>query len=77
MDTLQNWFFWTWKIGNSTELGYAPAPMWHYKLGLQNGWIPADPRVAGGYCGRVAEVGGSQVRRYSSRQCFVPKLIRL
>lgn len=61
MDALQNWFFWTWKIGNSTELGYSPSPFWHYKLGWQNGWIPADPRVAGGYCSRVANVGGSQV----------------
>ncbi|CAD6573512.1 MAG: hypothetical protein TREMPRED_000844 [Tremellales sp. Tagirdzhanova-0007] len=60
MDSLQNWFFWTWKIGNSTELGYPPSPFWHYKLGWQNGWIPADPRTAGGYCSRVAGVGGSQ-----------------
>lgn len=26
------------------------APFWSYKLGLQQGWIPADPRVAAGYC---------------------------
>lgn len=61
MDALQNWFFWTWKIGNSTELGYAPSPFWHYKLGLENGWMPKDPRVAGGYCGSVMQVGGGQV----------------
>ena len=64
MDSLQNWFFWTWKIGNSTELGYPPSPFWHYKLGWQNGWIPADPRTAGGYCSRVAGVGGSQVSHH-------------
>jgi hypothetical protein len=61
MDALQNWFFWTWKIGNSTELGYAPSPFWHYKLGLEQGWIPADPRSAGGYCGRALSIGGAQV----------------
>lgn len=60
MDALQNWFFWTWRIANSTQLGYAPSPMWHYQLGLQQGWLPADPRVAGGYCGSVAQVGGNQ-----------------
>ncbi|EIW66983.1 hypothetical protein TREMEDRAFT_40623 [Tremella mesenterica DSM 1558] len=59
MDALQNWFFWTWKIGNSTELGYASSPFWHYKLGWQNGWIPGDPRVAGGYCKSIG-IGGSQ-----------------
>ncbi|KAL1410922.1 hypothetical protein Q8F55_001865 [Vanrija albida] len=50
MDSLQNWFFWTWKIGNSTELGYPSSPFWHYKLGLKEGWIPEDPRGAGGFC---------------------------
>lgn len=62
MDALQNWFFWTWRIGNSTELGYAPSPFWHYQLGLKEGWIPKDPRVAGGYCGNVMKIGGNQVR---------------
>jgi len=61
MDALQNWFFWTWRIGNSTEVGYPTSPMWHYRLGLQQGWMPKDPRVAGGYCGRVAQIGGNQV----------------
>ena len=40
MDALQNFFFWTWKIGNSTQLSTSSCPMWHYKLGLQQGWIP-------------------------------------
>jgi len=62
MDALQNWFFWTWRIGNSTEAGYPTSPMWHYRLGLQEGWMPKDPRVAGGYCGSVLQVGGNQVR---------------
>lgn len=32
----QGWFFWNFK----TER----APQWNYLLGLQEGWIPADPR---------------------------------
>ncbi|AAW44208.2 hypothetical protein CNF01760 [Cryptococcus deneoformans JEC21] len=59
MDALQNYFFWTWKIGNSTVKGYPTSPMWHYKLGLEQGWMPKDPRVAGGYCQSIG-VGGNQ-----------------
>ena len=47
---LQNWFFWTWKIGNSTVSGKVEAPAWSYQLGLQNGWMPKDPRSAEGTC---------------------------
>ncbi|KAF7353600.1 Glycoside hydrolase [Mycena venus] len=47
MDALQNWFFWTWKIGNSTA-GKIEAPQWSYQLGLQEGWMPTDPRQAVG-----------------------------
>ncbi|KAI6036772.1 exo-beta-1,3-glucanase [Pisolithus microcarpus] len=50
MDALQNWFFWTWKIGNSSTTGIVEAPQWSYQLGLQNGWMPTDPRVASGTC---------------------------
>jgi len=50
MDALQNWFFWTWKIGNSSTSGTVEAPVWSYQLGLQNGWIPTDPRVSNGKC---------------------------
>ncbi|KDR83042.1 hypothetical protein GALMADRAFT_113197 [Galerina marginata CBS 339.88] len=53
MDALQNFFFWTWKIGNSTTLGTSSCPMWHYRLGLQQGWVPKDPRDAVGHCARV------------------------
>ncbi|KJA23279.1 glycoside hydrolase family 5 protein [Hypholoma sublateritium FD-334 SS-4] len=53
MDALQNFFFWTWKIGNSTVLGTSSCPMWHYQLGLQQGWIPKDPRAAIGHCAQV------------------------
>ncbi|KAJ7578702.1 glycoside hydrolase family 5 protein [Mycena floridula] len=51
MDALQNWFFWTWKIGNSSVTGKVEAPHWSYKLGLDEGWMPQDPRDAIGTCG--------------------------
>ncbi|KAF8274934.1 glycoside hydrolase family 5 protein [Lactarius quietus] len=51
MDALQNWFFWTWKIGNSSTSGLVESPAWSYQLGLENGWMPSDPRQAVGACG--------------------------
>ncbi|KAJ7711488.1 exo-beta-1,3-glucanase [Mycena metata] len=59
MDALQNFFFWTWKIGNSTVLGTSSSPLWHYQLGLEKGWIPKDPREAIGHCASV--LGSSQI----------------
>ncbi|KAJ7845429.1 exo-beta-1,3-glucanase [Mycena olivaceomarginata] len=59
MDALQNFFFWTWKIGNSTVLGTSSNPLWHYQLGLERGWIPKDPREAIGHCASV--LGSSQI----------------
>ncbi|TFK27597.1 glycoside hydrolase [Coprinopsis marcescibilis] len=59
MDALQNFFYWTWKIGNSTVLGTSSSPMWNYKLGLEMGWIPKDPRDAVGHCAQV--LNSSQV----------------
>ncbi|KAF8641456.1 hypothetical protein AX16_009968 [Volvariella volvacea WC 439] len=53
MDALQNWFYWTWKIGNSTVLGNASVPMWDYRLGREHGWIPRDPRESIGHCEHV------------------------
>ncbi|KAI0831504.1 glycoside hydrolase [Trametes gibbosa] len=50
MSALQNWFFWTWKIGNSTVTGRPPSPAWSYQLGLQEGWMPTDPRLSEGAC---------------------------
>lgn len=47
----QDYFFWTWKIGNSTTTGTVESPAWSYQLGLQNGWMPTDPRAAIGTCG--------------------------
>ncbi|PFH50698.1 glycoside hydrolase family 5 protein [Amanita thiersii Skay4041] len=53
MDALQHYFFWTWKIGNSSASGKVETPMWSYKLGLDNGWMPLDPREAEGICGNT------------------------
>ncbi|KAJ7573996.1 glycoside hydrolase family 5 protein [Mycena floridula] len=52
MDALQDWFFWTWKIGNSNK-GHVEAPLWSYSLGLENNWIPKDPRTAAGTCNAI------------------------
>lgn len=54
MDALQNWFFWTWKIGPSSASGKVETPGWSYKLGLENGWMPKDPREASGVCGNTS-----------------------
>ncbi|KAK4689279.1 glucan 1,3-beta-glucosidase, partial [Tremellales sp. Uapishka_1] len=50
MDALQNYFFWTWKIGPSTGDLERVNPFWDYSLGRANGWVPTDPRVAVGHC---------------------------
>ena len=35
------------------------APQWSYQLGLENGWMPTDPRAADGQCGNTNPfVGG-------------------
>ncbi|GJE83932.1 glycoside hydrolase family 5 protein [Phanerochaete sordida] len=47
---MPGYFFWTWKIGNTTDTGIESSPMWSYQLGLQNGWMPLDPRDAVGTC---------------------------
>lgn len=54
MDALQNYFFWTWKIGNSSASGRVETPAWSYQLGLEQGWMPTDPREADGTCGNIA-----------------------
>lgn len=50
MDALGDFFFWTWKIGDSAAAQSVRAPLWSYKLGLEHGWMPADPRKAVGIC---------------------------
>ncbi|KAJ7624672.1 glycoside hydrolase superfamily [Roridomyces roridus] len=52
MDAMQDWFFWTWKIGNATS-GIVEAPLWSYQLGLEGGWMPTDPRTAAGTCAQL------------------------
>lgn len=49
MDALGDWFFWTWKVGPD-QTGNISSPLWSYQLGLQNGWIPTDPRTSQGKC---------------------------
>ncbi|EKM81294.1 hypothetical protein AGABI1DRAFT_72198 [Agaricus bisporus var. burnettii JB137-S8] len=56
MDALGDWFFWTWKIGNSTA-GHVESPLWSYSLGLEGGWIPKDPRTALGTCAALGVDG--------------------
>jgi glucan 1,3-beta-glucosidase len=48
---IQDWFFWTWKIGPSIRTKKVESPQWSYQLGLQNDWMPKDPREAIGKCG--------------------------
>lgn len=57
MDALQNWFFWTWKVGNSSTTDSVQSPLWSYQLGLQSGWIPTDPRAAVGTCAALGVAG--------------------
>ncbi|ESK92046.1 exo-beta- -glucanase [Moniliophthora roreri MCA 2997] len=58
-DALQNYFFWTWKIGDSIHSGKVESPAWSYKLGLEQGWMPRDPREADGFCGNTAPFTGT------------------
>ncbi|CCO32663.1 putative glucan 1,3-beta-glucosidase D [Rhizoctonia solani AG-1 IB] len=54
-DSYRNFFFWTWKIGESTTWGNIVAsPLWSYKHGLENGYMPKDPREAIGTCGNAS-----------------------
>jgi len=53
MDSLSDYFFWTWKIGPSAA-GIVEAPLWSYQNGLRNNYMPADPRTALGKCGTPA-----------------------
>jgi glucan 1,3-beta-glucosidase len=66
MDALQNYFFWTWRIGNSTGDITEVNPFWHYRLGLQYGWIPADPREAIGTCAEDGVSGNDFDGTFSS-----------
>jgi aryl-phospho-beta-D-glucosidase BglC (GH1 family) len=68
MDALQNWWYWTWKVGNSSTSGTVEAPLWSYQLGLQNGWIPTDPRKSTGKCAALNAPQAAFAGTYSSWQ---------
>ncbi|SGY79518.1 BQ5605_C008g05154 [Microbotryum silenes-dioicae] len=54
MDAFQNWFFWTWKTGPSLRNPTrAVNPMWSYSMGLEQGYIPRNPRQSRGHCRRL------------------------
>lgn len=61
MDALRHWFFWTWKTGFSSTLGKIANPMWNYQLGLEQGWIPEDPRQALGACPSLVTSNGFSI----------------
>ncbi|KAJ3565745.1 hypothetical protein NP233_g7440 [Leucocoprinus birnbaumii] len=67
MDALGDWFFWTWKIGNSTA-GHVESPLWSYSLGLEGGWIPKDPRLANGTCAALGVDGSDFNGEFQSWQ---------
>ncbi|CAL1711949.1 unnamed protein product [Somion occarium] len=67
MDALGDWFFWTWKIGNSTA-GIVQSPLWSYQLGLENGWMPTDPREAIGKCASLGVQGNPFAGTFESWQ---------
>ncbi|KAI0250044.1 glycoside hydrolase superfamily [Lactifluus subvellereus] len=68
MDALRNWWFWTWKIGNSSTSGTVETPLWSYQLGLQNGWIPKDPRTSSGKCQALGAAQAPFAGTYSAWQ---------
>ncbi|KDQ56459.1 glycoside hydrolase family 5 protein [Jaapia argillacea MUCL 33604] len=68
MDALENWFYWTWKIGVSSKTGIVSAPLWSYSLGLAGGWIPTDPRSAVGYCSSIGVANAPFPGTYSAWQ---------
>ena len=58
------------QIGNDSVTGTVQAPLWSYKLGLENGWMPKDPREAVGKCAvvRYWESWSSQRVQNSTRR---------
>ncbi|KAH9936894.1 glycoside hydrolase [Epithele typhae] len=62
------YFFWTWKVGNSSVTGKVEAPFWSYQLGLENGWIPTDPREALGLCESLGFAQNAPIGTYQPWQ---------
>ncbi|KAJ6528287.1 glycoside hydrolase family 5 protein [Mycena vulgaris] len=67
MDAMQDWFFWTWKIGPAAD-GVVSSPLWSYQLGLEGGWMPTDPRTAIGKCNAIGVLGEQFPGTYSAWQ---------
>ncbi|KAK7017753.1 glycoside hydrolase family 5 protein [Favolaschia claudopus] len=67
MDALGDWFFWTWKIGPALD-GVVRSPLWSYQLGLENGWMPTDPRQALGKCASIGIKGSGFSGQFKSWQ---------
>ncbi|KAJ7752654.1 glycoside hydrolase family 5 protein [Mycena metata] len=67
MDALGDWFFWTWKIAPAAN-GIVSSPLWSYQLGLENGWMPTDPRTARGKCAAIGESGEQFAGTFSAWQ---------
>jgi glucan 1,3-beta-glucosidase len=52
------------QIGNSNA-SKVEAPLWSYKLGLDNGWVPLDPRASIGKCAAlVSGVASAPAKTY-------------
>ncbi|KAK4049288.1 hypothetical protein OIV83_004225 [Microbotryomycetes sp. JL201] len=66
MDAFRHFFFWTWKIGTSTETGLVPNPFWSYQLGLEQGWVPRDPRSALGICPGLVAAAGTSMNSFAA-----------
>ncbi|KDN37114.1 glycoside hydrolase family 5 protein [Tilletiaria anomala UBC 951] len=67
MDANKDWFFWNWKIGNDPNMGLVGSPLWSYRLGLELGIIPADPRSAQGACAsQIARIPGASLSATTS-----------
>ncbi|KAH9833448.1 glycoside hydrolase superfamily [Rhodofomes roseus] len=66
MNALGDWFFWTWKIDSSSTSGTVESPLWSYKLGLEQGWIPRDPREADGICESLGVAPNAWNQSYAS-----------
>ena len=57
----------TLQVGNSTS-SHVEAPLWSYKLGLEQGRMPTDPRTALGRCAALGISGPSFDGTYLSWQ---------
>ena len=56
------------QIGNSSTTNTVQSPLWSYQLGLENGWMPTDPRSAVGTCASLGVVADQFDETYSASQ---------